>query len=135
MTVKWNGASYEARIRAGAMRGVVIGIGIVERHAVRLIAGPPKTGRKYRRRGVVHQASAPGEAPATDTGGLIGSRRIETDKARVAARLIFSKKTARWLEFGTKRMAPRPYARRAIAEKRREVKAAIIGEVKAELRK
>ena len=30
----------------------------------------PRTGRIYRRGGVVHQASAPGEAPASDTGEL-----------------------------------------------------------------
>ena len=33
----------------------------------------PHGGRIYKRRTVQHQASAPGEAPAIDTGGLVGS--------------------------------------------------------------
>ncbi|HKX32096.1 MAG TPA: hypothetical protein VJ302_30700 [Blastocatellia bacterium] len=33
----------------------------------------PRTGRIYRRRGRTHQASAPGEAPAVDTGFLSNS--------------------------------------------------------------
>lgn len=36
-----------------------------------LISGA-KTGRIYRRRGIFHQASAPGEYPASDTGDLLG---------------------------------------------------------------
>lgn len=135
MAVKWNQDMIMARVGAGAMRGVVLAIGIVERHAVHLITSPPKSGRKYRRRGIVHQASAPSEAPASDTGGLVGARRIELDTKAIRARLIFSKKTALWLEHGTKKMAPRPFARRALFEKRREIKATVAGEISAELRR
>lgn len=54
-----------------------------------------------------HQASAPGEAPASDTGGLAKSVdfRQETKlSATIGSRLAY----AYYLEFGTARIAPRP---------------------------
>lgn len=42
------------------------------RMVTRLSTGA-RTGRIYKRRGVYHQASAPGEAPKTDRGGLVSS--------------------------------------------------------------
>lgn len=43
--------------------------------AKKKIANPPKTGRVYKRRWKDHQASAPGEAPAGDSGDLANSIR------------------------------------------------------------
>lgn len=130
---QWYGPEFEARIRRGAMQGVMEGIGYVDARAVFLITNPPKTGRLYRRRGVVHQASAPGEAPASDTGTLVNARRIEADEQRVAARLIFSSRHAGWLEHGTPKMEPRPFARRSLMETREQVETAINRNVKAAL--
>lgn len=48
----------------------------IENKAAEKISNPPKTGRKYRskhRKGAIHQASAPGEAPAGDSGRLAQS--------------------------------------------------------------
>lgn len=67
----------------------------------------PKTGRVYRRGNITHQASAPGEAPATDQGALASSVYFEqTTKlsATIGSRLAY----AYYLEFGTSRIAPRP---------------------------
>lgn len=64
----------------------------------------PKTGKMYGR----HQASAPGEPPAIDTGTLQGSggfRKIGPLKYEV----YFSVKYARDLELGTRNIAPRPF--------------------------
>jgi hypothetical protein len=74
------------------------------------IQGPPKTGREYAR-GVnndkVHRASAPGEAPATDTGGLVIS--IYNESRGKYAKAIGSRLDyAYYLEFGTFKMAKRP---------------------------
>jgi HK97 gp10 family phage protein len=71
-----------------------------------------KTGRVYRRGGVSHRASAPGEAPASDTGTLIGSIQHERENAHaysVGSRLDY----AAFLEYGTSRMAARPFFRPA----------------------
>lgn len=89
----------------------------VQGEAQRLVADPPKTGRIYRkympRR--THQASAKGEAPATDTGTLIAG--IVIDRADITRGRIIIASTApysRALEFGTRKMAPRPFLRRAL---------------------
>lgn len=114
--VTWNSAALLARARVGAWRGVTEWIGLVERRAVELITSPPKTGRIYKRRGVTHQASAPGEAPANDTSRLLNSRRIDLFESQLRARLTFSAKHALPLEAGTMKMEPRPFARRALRE-------------------
>jgi HK97 gp10 family phage protein len=74
-----------------------------------------KSGRTYRRGGVSHQASAPGQSPATDTGALIGSISHQREGARsysVGARVSY----AAYLEYGTSRMGARPYFRPAIED-------------------
>jgi hypothetical protein len=78
--------------------------------AVQGIAGGPKGGRTYVRGGVAHTASAPGQYPATDSGILVGSVRMElpteADKTgRVGTRIAYGP----MLEFGTSRMAARPW--------------------------
>lgn len=82
----------------------------------------PKTGRVYRRRGIVHQASAPGQPPATDTGFLVNSIYVERDgpaRMTVGSRLAY----AAYLEFGTQRMAPRPAWIPAVEKARPEFEA------------
>lgn len=133
MSIDWYGEAILARARQGAMQGVVAGIAIVEARAVDLIMNGPKTGRIYTRRGVRHQASAPGEAPASDTGTLVNMRRIDLLTAELAARLVFSSQHAPHLEFGTRRMEPRPFARRALAETREEVEGTIVSHFNAAL--
>jgi len=73
----------------------------------RQIQRGPKTGRTYLRGSVSHRASAPGEAPATDTGFLASSiayRSTTAMSAVIESRLDY----AYWLEFGTSKIAPRP---------------------------
>src|SRR5687768_17301699 len=57
----------------------------VEGEAKRSILDGNKTGLLYTRRTVTHRASAPGEAPASDTGRLVNS--INTTLNRVAGGL------------------------------------------------
>lgn len=134
MTVRWNQAEIVARISEGANRGVAGWIGLVEQRAVDLINNPPKSGRVYRRRGVEHQASAPGEPPASDTGTLVNARRIDLIPERLAARLTFTAAYAPHLQFGTRKMAPRPFADRALTETLAEGQALVHSEVAAALR-
>ena len=73
----------------------------------RSIQSGPKSGRVYRRGNVFHRASAPGQAPASDTGGLSSSIYIDNDgpmTATIGSRLAY----ASYLEFGTRKIAPRP---------------------------
>lgn len=134
MTLRWYGAELYARAHVGAMRGVTVGIGIVEDHWVGLLTNGNPSGRTYRRRGIVHQASAPGQPPASDTGTLVNSRVITIIPERTAARMTITAAHAPHLEHGTKKMEPRPSAQRALLEKQEEVRQAIIAEVVASLR-
>ncbi|MCC6483346.1 MAG: hypothetical protein IT209_00740 [Armatimonadetes bacterium] len=69
---------------------------------------------KHGRPGPFRTRSAPGEAPAVQTGNLIES--MEAWAPRTGVRRIGSKRHveyALYLEFGTQRMAPRPFLRPA----------------------
>lgn len=73
----------------------------------------PKSGREYPRQGRIHIASAPGEAPAVDTGFLINS--IQTViKSDYEAEIAIGAEYAEALEFGAGDIAARPFVRPAI---------------------
>lgn len=95
---------------------------------VQAIIQGPKTGRIYKRGGVFHQASAPGQAPASDTGALVAS--IQTNKVGDGVYEVSSRmKYAEYLEFGTRKMAPRPAWVPAVEKERPEFMAAIRAEI------
>ena len=67
-----------------------------------------KTGITYKRSNKTHRASAPGEAPAIDSGELINS--IQAAKQDELTALAFSNmEYSPHLEFGTVHMAKRPF--------------------------
>lgn len=72
-----------------------------------------KTGRIYKRGNKTHQASAPGQAPATDTGNLVS--KIRAEKIGFAkSDVVAGTNHASDLEFGTSKMAARPFMRPSI---------------------
>lgn len=78
--------------------------------AVSGIQQGPKTGRTYARDNVVHTASAPGQYPASDTGRLATSVRMEMPQAgNLVGRVGTAVAYGPMLEFGTSRMAARPW--------------------------
>lgn len=100
--------------------------------ALPLPIGPPRT---------PHQASAPGEPPATDIGTLVNN--IIAEKLAPGRSGVGAGKPAfywKWLEFGTSFMEPRPFVRPAVALARqgRKMSRAFIlaarGFIKARLR-
>lgn len=104
-------------------------------NAVASMTGP-KSGRVYKRRARrkngrprLHRASAPGEAPARDTGTLanaVGIRQIGNMSWEVYVKQPASKYAAA-LEFGSprRRLAPRPFMRPALERVRKPFVAAI----------
>jgi HK97 gp10 family phage protein len=97
--------SVELRRRAAAL--VTATAFRIEANAKGSMSGP-KSGRIYPRKGRKHQASAPGEAPAIDTGALVNS--IEVIKnSELSATVGSNMEYAAILEFGGVRMAPRPW--------------------------
>lgn len=129
MSVSFDRDAILAEVRRAAMRGVVRGTESVRNEAVTLILNTPKTGRVYPRRGVEHRASAPGEAPASDTGRLVNSIRTTYDFDNLVGTVHASTKYAAALEYGTPRIEPRPYMRPALASRREAIEADIQREV------
>lgn len=103
----------------------------IESNAVSRVISPPKTGRIYpskSRKGAFHQASAPGEAPAADTGRLhqsITSVQTFNGPERFVNETGANAPYAIPLELGTSKMAPRPFMQPAFDEERPEVEARI----------
>lgn len=112
----------------------------VANEAKRSIKGGGKSGRIYthylftkngrimigRKRDEPHQASAPGEAPATDSGRLVNSiiARMNTVSGEEAF-VYIPKSTVKYatlLEFGTSKMAPRPFLFPAFERKKQWIR-------------
>ena len=89
--------------------------------AIKRVQKPPKTGRVYKRGkgrnlSPTHQASAPGQSPATDTGTLASS--IQFVRSGINGFLFSRLKYAPWLEYGTQNMEPRPFMHPSVNENR-----------------
>ena len=117
--------ALDAAIAGGTRTGLQIGAELVRGEAVRLIQQGPKTGKVYQKGGRLlprrtHQASAPGEPPASDTGDLVGkihARRDESGDYEVGTKVTHGL----YLELGTKTIAPRPWLFPALESKRSAV--------------
>lgn len=71
----------------------------------------PATGRDYARGGRTHTASSPGNPPRVDMGNLINTLHIE-NRGSFSQAIIAgggAEGYAEWLEFGTTKMAARPF--------------------------
>lgn len=121
--------------KEGIRRGLLEVAPEIERQVTLLIKSPPKTGRYYNIGGRIHQASAPGEAPADLTGALaesVGSKVSSSTTLIIGDRAPYGK----FLEGNFKnRIAPRPHLRPAALSKAREVKQAIEQGVKWQIGK
>src|SRR5947209_5934865 len=82
----------------------------------------PASGRTYHRRGRTHQASSPGEAPAVDTGGLVGG--IATQNAGTSG-MVTIPGPAAFLELGTRKLSPRPFVANGVRDALPAVEAAL----------
>ena len=123
MTVEWDVDSIIENVTAASLVGVANGIEAIRANALKKIQEGSKTGRIYKRRSVVHTASAPGEPPASDTGRLVQSGRTELFPEKGFGLVIFSTAYAAALEFGREdgSILPRPYLRPALAEEREAI--------------
>ncbi len=115
--VIWKGESVMASLRGTSLQNLREA-SIFLKGAVKETLSGNRSGRVYRVPGTRrnYTASAPGEAPASRTGTLRNAISHAVNKAKLTAvvgpRLLGSdpnKQYPLWLEFGTKKMAPRPY--------------------------
>lgn len=116
-------AELDEHTLAALHQGLLGAIALMVGDAKRSVARGPKTGRIYmkgKNRNIRHQASAPGEPPATDTGKLVNS--IVGD-AKITGKQVQGYLEARtayagYLEFGTRKMAARPFMTSAVMRNR-----------------
>lgn len=110
---KWkkNLKRVEEATRKNQRRAILTGAYMIHKDAIESIKKGPKSGRTYARGNKDHVASAPGEAPATDTGELVSKIVVRVvdggDIVDVASRAKYSFA----LELGTAdgRIKPRPF--------------------------
>jgi HK97 gp10 family phage protein len=126
----------EARkgIGAALARAVVS----MDSYAKEKIQGGARSGRVYRRRSVTHQASAPGEFPKSDmggSGGLTGSLFFRVAADKLSAIWGTALNYGKYLEFGTSRMAARPWMRPTLQANEDKISADIQREVSEALKK
>jgi len=124
--------------KAGAvlMDGAMAGALQWEAHAKRLINSGGRTGRTYPRGGKSHTASAPGEPPATDLGTLANSFQTRKGAKGRDWAIAETGPTAEYgaaLEYGTSKMAPRPYMRPAADEGKADIESAVVETVRRRL--
>jgi HK97 gp10 family phage protein len=97
--------------RSGIGKALATSVVELDAYAKEKIQGGSRSGRIYQRRGVSHRASAPGEFPKADRGGLAPTlfKAVGADKLRAwfGSKLNY----AAFLEFGTSRMEARPWLR------------------------
>ena len=131
MTVKISTNKFMRNLRQATERGLVRATEAVRTEAVRLVNNPPKTGEVYTKRGgVTHQASAPGEAPAGDTGNLAKLITTTYDFSNMVGIVDSAADYSAFLEFGTKNMEARPFMRPALANMRSQIPNLLTAEVR-----
>ena len=96
---------------------------IVKGEAQQSLADGKKTGKivKKPNSNVKHQRSAPGEAPATDTGRLVSGLSVEMHADGEGVDIASNAKYSAALEFGTSRMRARPFMVPALENSRRKI--------------
>ena len=112
MVFKWNDALVSKMYRS-VETGVDSAVEEVYKETFHLVLNTPKTGRLYKRKGGrVHQASAPGESFANDTGNAL--RNMKKERRKYVGEVVADYEYALALELGTEKMAPRPTLSRAL---------------------
>ena len=110
------------QVRSNVTRGTVI----VRNYALENIQRGAKSGVTYElydpRR--THTSSAPGQFPATDTGFLASqiSTNVKTQGKQVIGQIISSAPYSKHLEFGTTKMAARPFMQPSLEKNSRKIK-------------
>ena len=118
-------------------REVILGgAQLIRGEAIKSIQTGPKSGRVYQKYNPrrTHTASAPGEAPASDTGNLVSQimvRQETRDNVVVESNALYSS----FLEFGTSKMLPRPFLFPATERSRPKITQAVFNRVVKEIKR
>ena len=116
-------------------REVILGgAQLIRGEAIRSIQTGPKSGRIYEKYNPrrTHKSSAPGQAPASDTGNLVSQIRVRQknpDEVVVESNALYSS----FLEFGTSKMLARPFLFPATERSRPKIVQAVFNRVVKEI--
>ena len=103
---------------------------LIRAEAIKSIQTGAKTGivyQKYNPRRQ-HRASAPGQAPASDTGNLV-SKIIVKQKSKNVTQVESGADYSKFLEYGTSKMEPRPFMFQAFEKSRQPIEQAVFKRV------
>jgi HK97 gp10 family phage protein len=106
----------------------------IRNEAIKSIQAGGKSGivyQKYNPRRE-HRASAPGQAPASDTGNLV-SKIIVKQKSRNRVNVESNANYSAYLEYGTSKMQPRPFMLPAFEKSKKPIINAVLNRVKQKI--
>lgn len=149
VSVQWKGIKETDRAiravpgltRKGAERALEATGLLVQNDAKQRVLKGPKTGRIYQKYNPrrTHQASAPDESPASDTGTLVRNIIYDFRKAALEVFIIAGTKYAKALEYGTRDIGgfidQRPFLRPALTERIDQIVKLFIAYSREELRR
>jgi HK97 gp10 family phage protein len=115
--------SVKTQYEASARQIVGAAGNLVRNTAVDSINQGGRSGVTYERGGKTAQRSAAGEPPKTDQGILAGSIRLKLDANNLGASVESGAKYSEALEFGTSKMAARPFLQPALEANRSKIRA------------
>ena len=112
-------------------REIILGSAqLIRGEAIKSIQTGPKSGRIYEKYNPrrTHKSSAPGQAPASDTGNLVSQIRVRQknpDEVVVESNALYSS----FLEFGTSKMLARPFLFPATERSRPKIIQAVFNKI------
>ena len=118
-------------------REIILGSAqLIRGEAIKSIQTGPKSGRIYEKYNPrrTHKSSAPGQAPASDTGNLVSQIRVRQknpDEVVVESNALYSS----FLEFGTSKMLARPFLFPATERSRPKIVQAVFNRVVKEIKR
>ena len=115
---------------------IVGGAQLIRGEAIKSIQSGPKSGRIYEKYNPrrTHRASAPGQAPASDTGNLVRNivvKQENPDLVKVESNATYSS----FFEFGTSKMLARPFLFPATERSRKKIAQAVFNRVVKEIKR
>ncbi|MBL4800146.1 MAG: hypothetical protein JKY50_22335 [Oleispira sp.] len=134
MSIRWNKKIWSS-VRKEVRKQIVKETEAVSTEATRLVLETSKTGNLYHRNTITHQASAPGEPFASDTGNALNLIQTRYEDDYFTGIVNAGAEYAAALEFGTEKMEPRPTMRPALENRRKNINVNIGNAVKRGIRK
>ena len=115
-------ARQDERIRRAVKKWLnVVGLLVLNSAKRRILRGP-NSGEVYEKYNPrrTHQASAPGESPASDTGTLVRGVVMQVDEAAHEVNVGTNVQHGKWTELGTRNMEARPWLAPALKTNKRK---------------